>query len=332
MGDFEGTFVKLVGDVKVSDGKIFIKTYSEDILFYNKYTFRNFLIERYKKASSDFKYVNTGTAFLFGESRDILKPEVRANFLSTGLIHLLVISGLHIGMITLILSLLIPRPYGYILAIGGVIFYVLFIVYREPPVLRASIMFLLFVTSLLIYRKVSGISILLFSGTLILLIYPYFVSSYSFWLSLIATAYIILALRDFKGGLVKKSILVSLSAFTGTAPLIGNFSFVSPVSIILSPLIAPIVFVYSLLGVISIFTFFYLNPIVDLFNIVGFSFIKIVNLLGNFSFLLYPQLNPYESAFVVAFGAFLLYVIKTNIYKILVLLCINIFLTLNAVM
>ncbi len=330
--DFHGNMVKLKGDVRVSGGRIFIVSEANKIHFIKKFTFREYLIERYKETSGDFPYINTGTAFLFGEPREILKPEVRSGFLKAGLIHLLVISGLHIGMIALILSLLIPRPYGYYLSLAGVLFYIFLVVHREPPVLRAGIMFILFVLSLLTYRKVSGISLLLFSGTVILLIYPQFVNSYSFWLSFIATAYIILILRGLEGNFLKKSLFVSLSAFTGTAPLIASFSFISPLSILFSPLITPLVFLYSFFGVLSLFTFFFIKPLVDLYNLAGFIFIKTVSFFEGFSFVLTPNIGFYESVFVSCLGVFLLYILKDTFRKMVVLMFINFFLLLKALL
>ena len=328
--NFKGKYIKLKGSVKVRRNKIYIRTSKHRIYLFNNYKFRDFLIDRYVESSGDFKYKNLGIAFLFGEPREILKPEVRSSFLTTGLIHLLVISGLHVGVMALILSLLLPRPYGYILSLVGIIIYTLFVVNKEPPILRASIMFVIFVLSLITYRNVNTFSVLLFSGYLILLTYPEYVYSYSFWMSFIATAYIILTLKNLKGSKIQKTFLVSLSAFTGTAPIISSFSFISPISIILSPLLIPIVFTYSLFGIISIFTLFYIKPFVDMFNFMGFIFVKTVSLLDSLSYTLIPYLSLREAVALCIFGLFTLYLTKSSIKKFTVLLLINSYLVIKS--
>ncbi len=321
------TFI-LFGDVSVNRGRVFISGSFDEIEYIREEKgIRDFLIERYRENSVYFKEsIPLGLSFLFGEPRVFLPSEVQRSFLHTGLIHLLVVSGLHIGTVALILSKILPKFYGYILSILGIVLYTAFIVPLEPPVMRASLMFLLIVTSLLFFRKPNSFVALLISGSVILLLFPHYVLSYSFWLSFVATACIIFSLRNFEGNKYIKSLLVSLSAFSGTSALISSFSFISPISVIFTPLIAPLVLIYSLLGVLSLLTFMSFSPLIDLFNLTGLVFIKTVELVEKLSFKLFPEISVTEGIILSFFCIFSLYFLK-GIYKFLPSLSVLLYLT-----
>ena len=318
----KGRYFLIKGNLKIREGRIYIWTNLRNVSPLNLYSIRDFLVDRYIEASGGRERAGVGISFLFGEPREVLDPSVRGDFLRTGLIHFLVISGLHIGVISLILSFLLPRPHGYILAVIGVCIYMLFIVPSEPPVLRAGFMFLLLILSRLVHRKVNPLNTLLFSASLILFLYPHNLFSFSFWLSFLATLFILLSLKDLKGNTIYKSFFVSLSAFSATSPLIATFSFISPLSVLVSPLLTPIVFVYSFTGILSLITLFTVKPFVDLFNLFGFIFTESVSFLSKFSLLLVPTLSRSEVFFLIFVGILGLYFLKGN-YKLLPIAFIN---------
>ncbi len=320
----------LIGNVKVRGNRLFISAKSEDVeLLKPKEGVREFLVERYRRTSTDKSAVPLGLSFLFGQSRDLLPSQVQGSFLKTGLVHLLVISGLHVGSIAFILSKLLPRFWGLRLALVGIVLYSLFVVPNNPPVLRASIMFSLFILLSLSFRRPNSLAILLFSGSVILLFYPYYLFSYSFWLSFMATAYIILVLRSFSGGRFKKTFAVSLSAFTGTAPLVSTFSYVSPLSVLLTPVLAPVVLAYSFFGVLSLLTLMSFPPFVDLFNLIGKIFQGAVSFADAFSFQLYPRISFSEACLLTSAGLFSLYFLRGE-RGLIALLLINGWLLLRA--
>ncbi len=318
----EGRYFLIKGNLKIREGRIYIWTNLKNVLPLNLYSVRDFLMDKYIKASGGREKAGIGISFLFGEPRDVLDPSVRGDFLRTGLIHFLVISGLHIGVISLILSFLLPRPHGYILAIIGVCIYILLIVPSEPPVLRAGFMFIFLILSRLVHRKVNPLNTLLFSASLILFLFPYNFFSVSFWLSFLATLFILLSLKDLKGNTIYKSFFVSLSAFSATSPLIATFSFISPLSVLVSPLLTPLVFVYSFTGILSLVTLFAIKPLVDLFNLFGSIFTKSISFLSDFSVLLLPALDKVEAFFLIFVGILGLYFFKGN-YKLLPVAFIN---------
>ena len=268
---------------------------------------RRFLIKRYEDHTEDLRVRSVGLSFLFGEPRTLVSPEVQKSFLSTGLVHLLVISGLHIGMIAGIFLKALPRNVSLYASLVGVILYTLMIVPHEPPVLRATIMFALFLLSAMTYRKPIPLAILFFSGSVILVLYPNYAFSYSFWMSFFATLYILLFIHDNRNGLITKSLGVSLSAFAGVSPLIASISYISPLSVVFTPLISPLVVAYSTLGMLSLLTGMSFPPFVDLFNFAGSIFIGSVSILESFSLRIIPSIGTIEAIVVTVIGALVMY-------------------------
>ena len=268
---------------------------------------RRFLKKRYVDHTEDLRVRSLGLSFLFGEPRTQVSPDVQKSFLSTGLVHLLVISGLHIGIIAGIFLKALPRKISLYASLIGVGLYTLLIVPHEPPVLRATIMFALFLISAMTYRKPIPLAILLFSGSIILVLYPHYAFSYSFWLSFFATLYIILFLQENRSRLIPKSFGVSLSAFAGVSPLIASLSYISPLSVVFTPLISPLVVAYSTLGMLSLISGMYFAPFVDLFNFAGGIFIGSVSILESFSLRIIPSVGTIEAVVVTVIGALVMY-------------------------
>ena len=319
----ETRHISLIGDVRAINNRVFIYASSQNVeIMRAEKSLRDFLMERYINNSKDRETTSLGLSFLFGQERELLPSDVQRDFLRTGLVHLLVISGLHIGTIAFLLSYMLPRFWGLKLALVGVLLYSLLIVPAEPPVVRASLMAVLFILSFLSFQPPNSLSILLFSGTLILVAFPHFLFSYSFWLSFVATAYIFLSLKDVEAGKGLKTLLASLSAFTGVSPLISTFSGISPISVLLTPLLSPIVMLYSFTGILSLITLMSFPPFVDIFNLAGKVFREAVELLSGLSFQIYPSLSNAEAVFVVALGTGALYFLK-GYSKLVPLLSIN---------
>ncbi len=291
--------------VKISKGRVYITSSYKNVRgVILKSSLRERLMQRYVSKTDSRELSGVGLAFLFGESRAVLTERVKGAFSSTGLAHLLVVSGLHVGTIALILFKLLPFPYGAWLSMAGVSLYVFLIVPHNPPVLRAYLMAMLLLLSLLTFRRANSVSVLFFSGSLILTLYPGYVASYSFWLSFFATLYILLSLQDSRPeGLLKGSLKVSLAAFTGVSPLLSTFGNVSPLSVLLTPLLSPLVFVYSSLGMLCLVSGFLLSPLVELFNLAGELFLLSVEWFNRISFSLYPELHPYEAVALSLAGA-----------------------------
>ena len=114
-------------------------------------------------------------AMLLG-TRELVTPETAEDFLESGTVHLLAISGLHLGILVSglwwlrRLRLLSRRGLLYT-AIAFVVFYAL-VADARPPVVRAAILVGVMCTASLCGRQSLGMNALAFAGLLLLIVNP----------------------------------------------------------------------------------------------------------------------------------------------------------------
>ena len=126
---------------------------------------------------------------LLGVRGDI-DPELREAFAEVGVIHVLAVSGLHVGFIAaLLLGLLsflrIPNPWRTMLAILGLFTYALLTGFK-PPVLRAAIMATVLLVGALLQRRTNVINSLAVAAMIILTLNPLHLFEPGFQLSFVA--------------------------------------------------------------------------------------------------------------------------------------------------
>lgn len=137
-------------------------------------------------------------ALLLGQKQDI-DPETYTNFSKAGVVHILAVSGLHVGIILLILQFvtkgLLRIKYGRILR-GGVVLLGLWgfatLAGYTPSVLRAAVMFSFLSIALNYKRKTSAINTLALSAVFLIIINPYFIFQVGFQLSYLAVISIVI--------------------------------------------------------------------------------------------------------------------------------------------
>ncbi len=130
---------------------------------------------------------------LIGERNEI-DESVIENFQKTGIYHILAISGLHIGIITLVLLrflklLRITERKSYLIIIVILVFYV-FLVEGRPPIFRASVIVILLLFSKLIWRDHYFLNAVSLSALIILIINPHSVIEPGFLLTYSAVLFI----------------------------------------------------------------------------------------------------------------------------------------------
>ena len=131
----------------------------------------------------------TAEALLLG-NRGHMSPELERAFVSSGTIHLLAISGLHVGILYVFLVrilnlLLIPRTQALILA-GLVCVFYTFLTDLRPSVMRATVFILLHIVGQVLYRDLKMGS-LIGATTLILILFdPSIAFDVGAWLSFLA--------------------------------------------------------------------------------------------------------------------------------------------------
>ena len=178
----------------------------------------------YPRGFSDFM-----KAITIGEEENL--KVMRSRIRKAGLAHTLAISGLHVGLILFFFYFIfknigIRRKARSILLIFISVIY-LFLTSGRPPVMRATIMAVVYLYFSLFYIRVNVFNLILFAGLLILLLQPLAVYQVSFQLSFIAVVGICLTLKLFpypQGYSIKSKIVnyfkVIFSAWLFTFPLI----------------------------------------------------------------------------------------------------------------
>jgi competence protein ComEC len=182
------------------------------------------------------------SALLVGE-RERLDPDFTEATRRSGIAHLLVISGFHVGIIALFLMgffalLRLPFPLRIILTLVGIILFAMIAEWR-PPVLRATIMALIIGCSYLFRRRWDTWNTLAAAAFLILMFRPGDLNDPGFQLSFAAVASIFLFYPGFHrllmrfrfvhrlrriptiGSWLYDGLLVAVCAQIGTLPIIA---------------------------------------------------------------------------------------------------------------
>ena len=245
-------------------------------------------------------------AMVIGE-REGIGLQSNENFMNTGTIHILSVSGLHVGfftgiLITIVALLRIPHRLRFFVISPFLMFYAM-VVGMTPSIERAVIMAIVVLFGTFLQRRTNLLNSLGFAALVILIFKPNELYSPGFQLSFAAVISIaffyqkIITLtqfglpsineRPFVQFLISMAAL-SFSASLGTIPLIiYYFMRISTVSILANILIVPLAGLFTLMT----FTFLLLNLVSSgLASVyaaasqgIGFCLLKVNELLGSFS-------------------------------------------------
>jgi len=148
------------------------------------------------------------TALLLG-SRNEVRAETEEVFIGSGTMHLLAISGLHIGILCLLLIrvghwLLIPWNQRLVLIALFCILYAM-ITDLRPSVVRATVFVILFTVSQVTLRQVAFVGIIALTACIMLLWQPYLVFDTGAWLSFLSVLSLAQAARIVPLGVLRDS-------------------------------------------------------------------------------------------------------------------------------
>ena len=194
-------------------------------------------------------------SMLIGE-KSVIDSDIKDDFINSGLIHILVISGLHIGFVVAIFLFVfklfnLPLKAVYILTIPAIFFYTI-LTGSNPPAIRATIMASCILLSLVLDRESLIYNSICLAALIILVYNPQYLFTASMQLSFIATIGIIyfypklyMPFSKIKNKFCKYVIgifCVTLSVQISLIPLlIFYFGKISIISFIANILIIPIV-------------------------------------------------------------------------------------------
>ena len=201
------------------------------------------------------------SALILGDKSEV-DPSITEDFAKTGVIHVLAVSGLHVGYVLIILLIIknifgLPWGWDRIVVILGLTAFVILTGFK-PSVVRASVMAGLYVLAPVFDRQVNIWNIILFTALIILIIDPMALFQLGFQLSFIAVISIIyfynwlnIQLPDnLKVSKIEnKSVqfvwglfLVSLSAQIGTLPFTSYyFGKIPIIALIANVFIVPLI-------------------------------------------------------------------------------------------
>ncbi|MBN2684888.1 MAG: ComEC/Rec2 family competence protein [Pontiellaceae bacterium] len=218
--------------------------------------------------------------------RGEIPSETYARFQRTGLLHIFAISGLHVGMIGILLVVvmkslgvsrvwfgvcLVPLLFAYVAATG-----------MKESALRALIMAAVFLLAPLFRAKPDVPSSVAFAAVLLLLINPHALESVGFVFSFGIVGFIVMvysripphwlprnAAGNYVVSLIITSLAASLASFPMTAYFFGRFS---PIALVGNLLVVPLTFCILLSGWLSIL----LPPASVIFNHASLVFINVM--------------------------------------------------------
>lgn len=228
---------------------------------------RKKLLDKYASKIRIHKSLSIVSALSLGY-RDTMQEEVKLSFRDAGISHIMAVSGLHVGIVSLIFISLLKvlrirhKTSILMLSICAVWFFAL-LSGMSVSVARASIMFSFIYAGRTIARNINPLNSLFASAFIILLIDPFAIFSLSFQLSYSAVIVILLFYRRLNGLFSFSGILLSrcwslvsltLLAQAGTLPIVlYQFRSLPLLSVITNIFAIPLAFCILLSGFLFLF-------------------------------------------------------------------------------
>ncbi len=305
--EFNGSFQ----DIKVnSNFNLFnYKKYLKSLKIYKNFVFKSYkyigssnsiLYKAYNSLNKKIGSLKSGYFLKAMVLGDTILLDNYENYKINGIVHLFAISGLHVGILSYLLTLILKKfsklgNFAYLIIFPILIFYMLLI--NSASIIRSVCMYIC--TSLKKFLKISGVNILYYLAAIILIINPYSIYNMGFLLSYIITFFILVGgkkIEKTKNYFVKL-FLISIISFLASLPVIVNSNFeiniLTPIiNLIIVPFVSGVIFPISILALI--FPFFD-NVLLFLLN--GFDslnvFLANIKLIINIGYLNMYIIIPY---------------------------------------
>ena len=222
---------------------------------------KNWLVEKIDKNLPPF-YSSILKAILLGE-REGLPSRILESFRRTGTAHVLVVSGLHVGLLLFIVFTVVrvsgfSSKIAYGVALPIVIYYA-FLSGLRPPIVRATLMATVGIICYFLDRDVPLMIILCLAALIILLVNPLSLFTVSFQLSFLAVGGIVYLVPYLEKKLkrlpefLRKPFSVSLAAQLSLLPLFAFYFEQFPlIGVVANLIIVPLVTLILGLGFLSL--------------------------------------------------------------------------------
>lgn len=269
-------------------------------------------------------------AFIFGNNKSII-TDVMSSYQEIGISHLFAISGMHVGLLTLVISKLlmklnIKEKYIFII-ISLFLFFYLFITGVSPSILRAIFFYLFFSINKIYNFNIKGVNIFLLIFSISLLVNPYYIHEVSFLYSYtISFSILLVGNKISNGSYFKRLFLTSLISFIVSFPItIYFFNQINILSVFYNILFVP--FISMIVFPLSIITYIipFFEPIFNIFiSLMEFLALKFNSI--SFSKLIFPSLPRYYYVlYIIGVIIFISYFYNKKIISVLPILLLALF-------
>lgn len=268
-------------------------------------------------------------AFIFGNNKSII-TDVMSSYQEIGISHLFTISGMHIGLLTLVISKLlmklnIKEKYIFII-ISLFLFFYLFITGVSPSILRAIFFYLFFSLNKIYNFNIKGVNIFLLIFSISLLVNPYYIHEVSFLYSYtISFSILLVGNKISNGSYFKRLFLTSLISFIVSFPItIYFFNQINILSVFYNMLFVP--FISMIVFPLSIITYIipFFEPIFNVFiSLMEFLALKFNSI--SFSKLIFPSLPRYYYILYIVGVVIFIYFYNKKIISVLPILLLALF-------
>ncbi len=265
-------------------------------------------------------------AYILGNT-SALDQDVMNSYRTNGISHLFALSGLHVGIFSLILmkilkSLKVKDVFSYLFVFVVLLIFA-FITGFSPSMLRAVLLFLLLGFNKIYNLNIKTINILYMVFIIVVLFNPFIIFQVGFLLSFIVTFFLILSsnLLQNKSYLSSLFLVSTVSFLSSIGFSIYFFGSINPIGIVLNlffvPFVSFIVFPLTLIVYILPFLSSVLSCLTDLLETLSIFF-------NRFSFTIYfPKISILS---VIVYYIFLMLFFKTRkIFSIVLLSVILVF-------
>lgn len=258
----------VTGTAFIPDGKWHLLPCARESIQTRAFELRAKVVSLYKELGFSGDGLALLSALTLGEKRDF-PLELKESYSAAGASHILALSGLHLGILYMLLTLLLPlrgrnmvyrlsRELAIVLLLWGFVCVAGF----SPSVVRAAILFTLISFGRLSGQDVSPLSSLSFAAIVMLLFSPHLLFDISSQLSFAAVLSILLLsppLQQVAGvyrhgrvyRYVMNLLILSFVAQAGTLPFVWYYFGVFPVYFLLTNIfVVPLAFVLMILAVL----------------------------------------------------------------------------------
>jgi competence protein ComEC len=258
------------------------------------YTTRNWILNVFKKYIPGKAEAGLAEALLAGYKDDLDKDLVE-QYASTGVVHIIAISGMHLAIIyaglVLLLKPISKRKYGKLVTAIVIIFalwFFSFLTGAAPSITRAALMFTVIVIGNNFNRKIEGYNSLCFAAFILLAINPYNLWNVGFQLSFAALLSIFMFgkaisnLYSFSNKFLQnvwQLIAVTLAAQIITLPVVIYHFHQFPVYFLLANLLAIPLSTFILYGLLLLLAISFIAPLANVVGWVLHYAILLMNML-----------------------------------------------------